>query len=224
MTVTLTRKETVWGWRYLFFQLLFLPHLLGLLNSLAGSPLDAPVLNFVYFAINFLVVILLFRSFLLQNLQLTQPVRLLLTACIALGGYWLASYAVSYWIGLLYPDFFNVNDQSIAGMVSTHFPLTAIGTIALVPIAEEVFFRGVVFGALYRVNKVLGYGLSIFFFALIHVLNYIGTYPIDLLCLCLLQYVPAGLFLAWAYEKSDSILCPILMHTAINAIGIYAMR
>ena len=45
-----------------------------------------------------------------------------------------------------------------------------------------------------------------------------------LLALCLLQYLPAGLCLAVAYEKSDSILCPILMHTVINAIGVYAMR
>ena len=85
-------------------------------------------------------------------------------------------------------------------------------------------FRGLFFGSLYRRSKVLAYCLSVFVFALIHVLNYFGVYPVDLLCLCLLQYIPAGIFLAWAYEKSDSILCPILMHIVINAIGIFSMR
>ena len=224
MTVSLTRKEAVWGWRYLFFQLLFLPHLMGFLNSLAGSLLNAPLLNFAYFAINFFVVIFLFGRFLLANLQQNRPVKLILTAFIGLAGYWLASRCVHQLIVLIYPDFYNVHDQSVSGLVSSNFLPTAIGTVALVPVAVEIFYRGVFFGTLYRAHKLLGYALRVFFFALIHVLNYIGSYPIDLLCLCLLQYVPAGISLAWAYEKSDSILCPILMHTVLNAIGIFSMR
>ena len=224
MTIALNRTETVWGWRYLLFQLLFLPHLLSLAVSLTGLQLRPALLNFLYFSINFLVVILLLGRFLLANLAQTKPVKLLLTAAVALAGYWIASFGVSHLIALIYPDFFNVNDQSIAGMAGSDLPLTAIGTVVLVPITEECLYRGVFFGSLFRRSKVLAYCLSVFVFALIHVLNYFGVYPVDLLCLCLLQYIPAGIFLAWAYEKSDSILCPILMHTVINAIGIFSMR
>ena len=42
--------------------------------------------------------------------------------------------------------------------------------------------------------------------------------------MCFVQYLPAGLILAWSYEKSNTILTPIAIHTVINAIGIYAMR
>ena len=59
---------------------------------------------------------------------------------------------------------------------------------------------------------------------MIHVMGYIGQFDWLTLVLCFLQYIPAGLWLAWAYEKSDSIFAPMLIHTAINAIGIYAMR
>jgi len=38
------------------------------------------------------------------------------------------------------------------------------------------------------------------------------------------QYLPAGIAFAWAYEKSDTILTPILMHISINQIGIAALR
>lgn len=224
MTVSLTRKETVWGWRYLLFQLLFLPGLLNFVNQITTLLLEASVLNFIYFLINFVVVLFLFGRFLLANLRATRPLRLLMTAVIGLGVYQLASYGVSALIHFLYPDFFNVNDQSIGAMAEGRFLLTLAGTVFLVPVAEEVFYRGILFGSLYRLNKYLAYTLSIFIFALIHILGYIGTYPIDLLALCLLQYVPAGLCLAWAYETSDSILCPILMHSLINAIGIFTLR
>lgn len=224
MTVSLTRKEASWGWRYLLFQLFILPELLGFIPLLPGIRLDSTILNLIYFSINFLAVILICRRFLLANLQATQPGRLLLTGVICLLAYWLLSYAVTELILRIYPDFYNVNDHSVSGMADSNFLLTAIGTVVLVPVAEEVFYRGILFGTLCRVHKLLGYGVSVFVFALIHVMQYIGTYPIDLLALCLLQYIPAGICLAVAYEKSDSILCPILMHTVINAIGVAAMR
>ena len=42
--------------------------------------------------------------------------------------------------------------------------------------------------------------------------------------MCFVQYLPAGLMLAWSYEKSNTIVTPILIHTVINAIAIYSMR
>ena len=35
-----------------------------------------------------------------------------------------------------------------------------------------------------------------------------------------LQYLPAGLCLAWAYTKADTIFAPILIHAAVNAVSI----
>lgn len=224
MTLSLTQRQTVWGFRYLGFQLLFLPSLLTLANSLLGAPLDASRLNFIYFSINFLVTVLLFGSFLRENLRMLRPLRVLAVACTGLAAYWLASYGLSLLNKWLYPDFFNVNDSSVANMANSRFWLTAIDTVVLVPTAEELLYRGVLFGTLWRRNKLAAYLLSVLVFALIHVVSYIGSYPIDLLALCLLQYVPAGLCLAWAYEKSDSIFCPILMHGIINAIGLLSMR
>ena len=42
--------------------------------------------------------------------------------------------------------------------------------------------------------------------------------------MALLQYLPAGLCLAWSYAKSDTIFAPILIHALVNAWGIYEMR
>ena len=224
MTVSLTHKENIWGWSYMLLQLLILPDALKSINYLAGSPLNMATLNFIFFCGNFVAVSLICGKFLLQNIRNTDPVKLLSTAGLALVGYWLSSYAISLFVLEVYPDFYNVNDQTISQMVKSNFLLSAIGTIALVPLAEEVFYRGLLFGCLYRIHKPIAYFLSTLIFCMIHVIQYIGVYPLDLLALCMLQYVPAGLCLAWAYEKADSILCPLLMHTVINAIGVYAMR
>ena len=32
-------------------------------------------------------------------------------------------------------------------------------------------------------------------------------------------FFPAGIALAWAYEKADTIFAPVLMHCLINAVS-----
>ena len=44
------------------------------------------------------------------------------------------------------------------------------------------------------------------------------------LALCFLQYIPAGIALAWSWKRSGNIFSPILMHITINALGILSMR
>ena len=94
----------------------------------------------------------------------------------------------------------------------------------LVPTVEECLYRGLIFGTLRSRNRLAAYALSAALFSLVHVVGYIGVYPLPLLALCLLQYVPAGLCLAQAYEAADNIFAPILIHTTVNAIGMIAMR
>ena len=54
--------------------------------------------------------------------------------------------------------------------------------------------------------------------------GYIGSADLITLCLCFMQYLPAGITLAWAYEKADTIAAPMLIHIMINLIGTTAMR
>ena len=81
-----------------------------------------------------------------------------------------------------------------------------------------------VFGGLYNRRPVMAYVLSTVCFSAIHVVGYIGLFSWDILALCFLQYLPAGIALGWAWTQSGSILAPVAMHILINAIGILAMR
>ena len=124
----------------------------------------------------------------------------------------------------LMPSFFNVNDAAIGQSIRQSFWVMAVGTVLLAPVAEELLYRALLFGAVHRKSRLLAYILSILVFCGIHVVGYIGSYSPTLLAVCFLQYLPGGLVLAWAYEKSGNILTSIAIHMAINAIGTFAMR
>ena len=66
--------------------------------------------------------------------------------------------------------------------------------------------------------------VSICVFSLIHIVGFIGRYsPLELV-LSFLQYVPAGLCLAWSYQRSGTVFAPILIHAMVNAYGICNLR
>ena len=88
--------------------------------------------------------------------------------------------------------------------------LVIIAIVILAPIAEEIFFRGVVFNALLREGgRRWAYLASSVLFAVIH-LSLVALVPIFLL----------GLALAWVYERTNNLLAPIAMHATVNAISV----
>ena len=83
---------------------------------------------------------------------------------------------------------------------------------------------GLVFGLLLPKSKTAAYLVSAALFAAIHVVGYAGSVDLTSLVLAFIQYLPAGLVLGWAYEKGGTIIAPMVIHMAINAMGIWAMR
>ena len=83
---------------------------------------------------------------------------------------------------------------------------------------------GLIFRNLYGKSRWAAYIVSILVFAIIHIIGYIGKYSALELLMAVLQYLPAGLCLAWSYAKADTIFAPILIHAAINAGSIIALN
>ena len=88
--------------------------------------------------------------------------------------------------------------------------LVILAVVILAPIAEEIFFRGVVFNAWLREGgpRWAFIGSSVVF-ALIHV-SAVALLPIFLL----------GLALAWIYRRTGNLLAPIAMHATVNGISV----
>jgi uncharacterized protein len=88
--------------------------------------------------------------------------------------------------------------------------LTLIAAAVVAPIAEEIFFRGFLYGGLRgRIGAIGAMLVSTLFFTALH-------FSID-------QFIPIfflGLFLAWLYEKTGSLYPGILLHLSNNAISL----
>lgn len=221
-----TSNETVFGFIYYLLQLLIIPGIvMGVIMMLPGY-ISITILNFVYFSVNFVAVLIIFRKFLVANFKsfLAYPRHTLRCAAIGLLIYMAGSTLFTLVVTALVPDFTNVNDAAILEMVQKHYTLMFIGTVFLVPIAEECFYRGLFFRNLYDNHPILAYLVSIVAFSLAHVLNYVGMEGFGTLAICFVQYLPAGFALAWCYHRSGSIFAPILVHMVVNQNGMLLMR
>lgn len=100
-------------------------------------------------------------------------------------------------------------------------PLFALGAVLAAPIAEELFFRGMLFQTLRRrLGLWPGIGISSALFGLAH------SQPGAETSANLLVFViifPLGMALAWAFHRRGTLLVPILMHAVFNAIGVLAL-
>ncbi len=88
--------------------------------------------------------------------------------------------------------------------------LVVIAIVVVAPIAEELFFRGIIFNAWLREHgwwwAAIG---SAILFAISH-LSLPQALPLFLL----------GLVFAWAYRRTGSLLTPIGMHATFNAVSV----
>lgn len=93
------------------------------------------------------------------------------------------------------------------------FFLTFFSTAILAPIAEEIFFRGFLYGGLRPKFGALGAMIiSSFFFTTLH-------FSID-------AFVPIlilGLSLAWLYERTGSLYPGIFLHMTNNALAVLTL-
>ena len=225
--ISLTQKETRNGLIYMAISLIALPWILSEGNALLADPLSTGKVNFLYYFINFAVMVWLCRKFLGQSLRyaLKIPFPVIWYGILGYLGAKALGELVAIVTLLIYPDFSNINDQTIISMLQDDSRLIICGTVFLVPVVEELFFRGLIFRNLASRNHVAAYLVSMVLFSLLHVAGYIGAYsPLHLL-MCFLQYLPASFCLCWCYCQTGTIITPIIMHAVTNAMSVsYLLR
>ena len=221
-----TPAENLSGLIYFLLQLFVVPALLMVVNTMLPHPYTDAAVNFMFYAVNFLVVTVLFRRFLIDNFRivLAHPWHVLRYAGIGLLIYFAGNTLFSFLITALMPDFANINDAVILQMVGENYTLMCIGTVFLVPLVEECFYRGLIFRNIFDKSPLLAYLASMVIFSMVHVVGYVTIADWQTLVLCFIQYLPAGFALAFIYRKSGSIFASILMHMAVNQIGMLMMR
>lgn len=148
-------------------------------------------------------------------LGLRPPRRALTAAGLVVGAYVLFLVVSAAWTsGLGITDRENVaidlgTKDSAAGLVMALFLVSVVA-----PLAEELFFRGFLFGALRRRGLPLAAGVSGLAFGLAHV----ASSPIGFLVpLALL-----GVLLCLVYERTGSLYSAIALHAVNNAVAFGA--
>lgn len=222
----MTRWEYVGGGVYFFLYLYFVPLAIAAIFTLLGWDMKAPAtqmwINISYFSVNLLAMILIFHRFLYKNLENIGKNFWGFVQAVILGWvlYQVSSYLVSLALSWLCPTLENLNNDLFEDQAKTNFLVTALGTVFLAPLTEECLFRGLIFQGLHSKNRWVAYILSALAFSLLHVLGYIEQYTWWQMALVTLQYLPGGIALAWAYEKSDTIFAPVVLHMIVNAISM----
>ena len=215
------RKYEIWlGSIYGLLQLFLLPMIVVMIGYVLHW--EEWFMNCVMFCLNFTALTAIFHRFLIESIRIAiaKPLKTLQAAFLGLMLYFGCSFAVSILIGLIQPDYLNLNDETVSGLVMAGGPLMSVCTAILVPVAEELLFRGILFRGIYQRSPIVAWILSPILFSLIHIVGYIGSYDLVSFLLAFVQYLPAGICLAFAYRKADSILAPILIHMTINLIGL----
>ncbi len=125
---------------------------------------------------------------------------------------WIGASLVSYAAYFLFDALgLDTDPQAAEQALATIEPwLAVLAIVILAPIAEELFFRGVVFNAFLREGgRRWAFIGSSALFAVIH-LSLIAAVPIFLL----------GLALAWVYDRTNNLLAPIAMHMVVNGASV----
>ena len=96
----------------------------------------------------------------------------------------------------------------------TELALQALSVMFFAPIAEELLFRGVIYTSIKQAgHPKLAIGFSAIIFATIH-----GSLAL------MLPLAALAWALVWVYEKTGTIIAPIIMHATFNAINFSLIK
>ena len=216
----MSRGQLIFGLVYLPIHVFLLPLLLPTVLMNAGIE-DLGTINFVYYGISFVLVLLVYFSYLRREFDpLVERIgHCLITFLMALGLDYVLSLAVNSVVLAITQGVDNPNDAAIMEIAVESGGAIKAAAIFMAPIIEEVLFRGIIFGGIRSANRVLAYVMSVLMFSVFHVWQYVYASGDLTLFIYVLQYVPVSIVLAWAYERSGSLWVPIGFHMMINSLS-----
>ena len=216
----LSTAEQVAGFCYLPFYVVLLGWGIQWLSELLGLGLTELQVNVTFFVINCVMVWVIFHNFLIRSFRAIRFWELVQALILGFCLYYAGNLLFGWIVSLLDLTITSFNDETILGLISQNKWVMVICSVLLAPIVEETLVRGLLFGVLRRQSRILAYAVTIIFFAVMHVWQYLLVYDFKAVLLAALQYIPASIALGWTYEKSNTVWAPIFLHMTINAISM----
>lgn len=224
---TLTKGELTAGLIYFVIHVLILPFALSYAVSflaVAGISLNSVTVNLIYYAIGFVAVLIILRHFLIDNFSSLWSLLIpnIGTMIVGFVAYYILNYIVSYAANALFGSLSNPNDENVMSIVEVNLNASIVMAVLLGPLVEECLYRGVIFTAIGKRFRILGYAVSSVLFALSHVYMSLVTSYDPRLFLTAIVYLPSGLVFCWMYERSKNVFCGVFVHMAINALILWS--
>ncbi len=216
----LSTAEQVAGFCYLPFYVILLSWGIQWVSDLLGLQLTDLQLNVCYFVLNCIFVWIIFHNFLIRSFRSSRFWELVQAVILGFCLYYAGNFAFGWIINLLGLSITSFNDETIMGLISQNQIIMLVCSVFLAPLVEETLVRGLLFGVIRRKSRIMAYAVTIIFFAVMHVWQYLLMYDLKDVLLAAVQYIPAGIALGWTYEKSNTIWAPIVLHMTINAISM----
>jgi len=216
----MTKQERTRGWIFFALYILVLPILVGLvrfvMESVWAFSLSDVSANFIYHVALTAAICILFSSYLANAWNILQD--FLPENLIALGIGFFGYLLLKFLVGVLPLPMVDTLPMDYAQEYLYAPQLTVMVFIFLMPIAEELLFRGLLFGTMKQSSRPLAYTVNILIFCLSAVWPLAITAGDVRYIWNALEYLPAALALCWCYDKGGSIFSPIVLRWMIHAI------
>ena len=139
-------------------------------------------------------------------------------------GLWFGAVVLQVVIAILL-DRMNISNYNRVGLqedtVKGMYVLSMLSTVLCGPIVEEFIYRFWVYRMIRKINVLLAGFVCVCLFALSHVWSSMLIHHDFRLIFNALIYVPIGTATVIAYEKNKNILCPLILHVALNAFAFF---
>jgi hypothetical protein len=219
----LTRGEKVRGLVFFCLYFLVFPALKmaveWALDRFFGLYLSQAMSAAVYYYIMGALTVAVFWSFLKNAGEIL--VRFLPENLFALGAGLLGALALGFLVRLLPVPVDNPEPVTWAEQYAYSPAATVVIVVVLMPLIDEVLFRGLVFGSLRRRSRPAAWVVSVLLFLLYSVWTYAVAYQDPRYLLLCVQYLPLALALTWCYDRGGSIWTAVVLHMLLDGAALF---
>ena len=221
----MTQQEVRRGWVFFALYFLIFPMLMGelqrIFDEMWGFYLSDAGYGVLYHVISVVMVLVLFRRFLRRGVDLLldwlpENLFALAVGLVGAGALHLLVNALPY----------PVENPLLASWAEQYRAApgaTALIVVLLMPLVEEVLFRGLLFGGLRRYGRLIAYGVAVVLYALYNVYQFVIVTGDIRYLLTALQFLPMALSLAWCYDRGGSIWSSVVLHMLLNGITLWTL-
>lgn len=220
----MTDSERRRGWVFFGLYMLVFPYLNGWVQKLLmngdGEPPIAEA-NVVYYTLLFTLAVLVFWTFLRHAFSLL--VDWLPENAFAFGT-GLALALVLQWLVMRLP--YPVENPTTIQYLQEYAispRATVVLLVVLIPLVEEVLFRGLVFGSLRQYSRVMAYIVTVLVYAFACVWRYALEIGDAAYLTLMVQYLPMSLALTWCYDNGGSIWSTVALHMALSGVQLFGI-